>query len=88
MKYEIIISKPVQKQIDKLPTDAQPRLYQKIQSLSAIPRPDGVLKMKGYDNEYRVRVGNYRIRYEVDDSKAILKILHCGHRKDVYKAKD
>jgi len=49
------------------------------------PRPHGCIKLKGYENEYRIRIGNYRIRYEVCDQEYILILLHCKHRKSVYK---
>jgi mRNA interferase RelE/StbE len=67
MNYTVIISKSVQKQIDNLPNDVIDRVLEKIQNLASEPRPGGVVKLKGLDNEYRIRVGDYRIRYEVDD---------------------
>jgi mRNA interferase RelE/StbE len=88
MKYALIISKSVEKQLNVLPKNVGPRIFAKIQSLADVPRPDGVIKLKGYNNQYRVRVGSYRIRYEVDDAEATVKILQCKHRKDVYKDKD
>lgn len=44
-----------------------------------------LLKLKGYDNEYRIRIGNYRVRYEINDKDFIILLLHCKHRKDIYK---
>ncbi|MFM5891345.1 MAG: type II toxin-antitoxin system RelE family toxin [Dolichospermum sp.] len=40
---------------------------------------------EGFKNEYRIRVGDYRVRYEIDDKNLTVIILHCSHRKDVYK---
>ncbi|MGC1218024.1 MAG: type II toxin-antitoxin system RelE/ParE family toxin [Phormidesmis sp.] len=88
MTYRIIISKSVTKQLDKLPDSITPRVISTIKSLSQKPRPDGVKKLKGYRNQYRVRVGSYRIRYEIEDELKNVKILQCKHRKDVYKDKD
>ena len=88
MQHKLIIAKPVQKQIDELPADIQPRVDRKIASLAVIPRPEGARKLKGYMNEYRIRVGNYRICYEIDDSETVIRILRCCHRKDVYRNKD
>ena len=88
MKYRLIISKSVRKQVDKLPEEVRPRIFAKIQSLADLPRPDGVSKLKGYSSQYRIRVGNYRIRYEVDDGQATVKILQCKHRRDVYRDKN
>lgn len=85
MSYVIIVSKATQKQIDDLPQEIQERVDEKIQLLKDDPRSNGATKLKGYNNEYRVRVGNYRIRYEIDDAKQTIEILQCKHRKDVYR---
>ncbi len=85
MSYAIIISKSVQKQIDNLPSDLALRVIEKIQNLASEPRPDGIVKLKGSDNEYRIRISDYRVRYEIDDESQLVQILQCKHRKDVYK---
>jgi mRNA interferase RelE/StbE len=85
MSYAVVISKSVQKQIDNLPSDIIERVIEKIQSLASEPRPDGVVKLKGSDNEYRIRIGDYRVRYEIDDDSQLVQILQCKHRKDVYR---
>ncbi|MBC7250764.1 MAG: type II toxin-antitoxin system RelE/ParE family toxin [Anaerolineae bacterium] len=58
---------------------------QRVVALKENPRPPGSVKLKGHENEYRTRVGDYRVRYEVRDNEAIVLLLHCGHRKDVYR---
>lgn len=85
MSYIIVISKSVQKQIDNLPNDFKDRIVEKIQYLADEPRPDGVVKLKSSDNEYRIRVGDYRVRYEIDDTNQIIRLLQCKHRKDIYR---
>ncbi len=85
MNYEVIIPKPVQKQLKSFPNDVQNRLKEKILLLTEDPRPLGVKKLKGYTNEYRLRVGDYRLRYEIDDQGSVVIILSCRHRKDAYK---
>lgn len=85
MSYSVIISKSVQKQIDNLPDDVVQRVIEKIQNLASEPRPDGVVKLKASDNEYRIRVGDYRVRYNIDDESELVQILQCKHRKDVYR---
>lgn len=84
MTYEIIITKSIQKQLDNLPDNIQERVYEKIAQLAEEPRPDGVVKLKGYENEYRIRVGDYRLRYEIQDEQLIILLLQCKHRRDVY----
>jgi mRNA interferase RelE/StbE len=85
MSYEVIIPKPVTKQLDNIPKQVRSRIIEKILSLAEEPRPSKVKKLKGFDNEYRVRVSDYRIRYEIDDKTLTLIVLHCKHRKDIYK---
>jgi mRNA interferase RelE/StbE len=75
----------VQKQLDALPNDVYGRTAIKIQHLAENPRPDGVIKLKGFDNEYRIRIGDYRIRYEINDKELTILLLQCKHRKDAYK---
>jgi mRNA interferase RelE/StbE len=85
MNYNIIISKSVQKQIDILPKQLRERISEKVSILSQEPRPAGVIKLKGYANEYRLRVGDYRVRYEIDDSNQTIILLQCKHRREVYR---
>ncbi|NER23336.1 MAG: type II toxin-antitoxin system RelE/ParE family toxin [Symploca sp. SIO1C2] len=83
--YTIITPKAVQKQLDALPDEVYDRVAVKIQQLAEDPRPDGVVKMKGSDNEYRIRIGDYRVRYEINDKELLILLLQCKHRKDVYR---
>ncbi len=85
MSYAVLIPKPVQKQLDDLPEDVRSRIVEKILSLAEQPRPLGVKKLKGFEKEYRVRVGEYRIRYEINDETSTVVVLHCKHRKDIYR---
>jgi len=85
MSYAVLIPKPVQKQLDDLPEDVRSRIVEKILSLEEQPRPLGVKKLKGFEKEYRVRVGEYRIRYEINDETSTVVVLHCKHRKDIYR---
>lgn len=64
MTYTIITPKAVQKQLDALPDDIYDRIAVKIQQLAEDPRPDRVVKMKDFDNEYRIRIGDYRVRFQ------------------------
>lgn len=84
MSYQVIIPKPVQKQLNNLPHKIRSRLLDEIQLLEDNPRPDGVKKLKGYENTYRIRVGNYRLIYEIEDRKMIVLVLSSIHRKDAY----
>jgi mRNA interferase RelE/StbE len=85
MSYSIIVPKPTQKQLNSLPEEIRDRITEKIFALTDDPRPPGTKKLKGYDNEYRIRVGDYRVRYEIDDSVLVILVVSCRHRKDVYR---
>jgi mRNA interferase RelE/StbE len=85
MAYRVIIPRTVQKQLNDLPASVQERIVKHLIRLQDNPRPQGSLKLAGCENEYRVRVGDYRVRYEVIDRESVIVLLHCKHRKDVYR---
>ena len=85
MKYRIIIPKIVQKQLKKLPVNVYERIVGKITLLASEPRPTKVKKLKGFENEYRIRVGDYRVRYEINDKELTIIILSCQHRRESYR---
>ncbi|MBD1866697.1 type II toxin-antitoxin system RelE/ParE family toxin [Cyanobacteria bacterium FACHB-471] len=85
MTYTIVAPKPVQKQLDALPNDIYERIAIKIQQLAEDLRPDGVVKMKGANDQYRIRIGDYRVRYEIDDKELIILLLQSKHQRDVYR---
>jgi len=85
MSYQVVVPRPVQKQLDRLPDRVHEQVIQRLMVLKENPRPRGCVKLKGRETEYRIRIGDYRIRYEVDDGGSIVLLLHCGHRKDAYR---
>lgn len=60
-------------------------MIEKLQQLAEDPRPSGVVKLKGSDKEYRIRIGDYRVRYEINDGELTILLLQCKHRKEVYR---
>jgi mRNA interferase RelE/StbE len=85
MSYNVVIPRPVQKQLKQLSQEIYQKVTEKIVGLMNEPRPIGVKKLKGFDNEYRIRIGDYRVRYEIDDKTLTVIILSCRHRRDAYK---
>jgi mRNA interferase RelE/StbE len=85
MNYVIKIPKSAQKQIDNLSNTVKNRILEKVKNLEIEPRPFGVVKLKNSEREYRLRVGDYRVRYEIDDAKQTILILQCKHRREVYR---
>ena len=81
--YEVVIGKAVIKQLQKVPSADYKRIKAALTGLSSNPRPKGYLKLKGRD-AYRIRVGDYRIIYEIKDNQLLVIIITIAHRKDVY----
>jgi mRNA interferase RelE/StbE len=85
MIYRIEFAKPAAKQLKALSPQEQQRIKSKIDALESIPRPDGVVKLSGEDDLYRIRVGDYRIIYSIQDYQLLILVLKIGHRRDVYQ---
>ena len=84
-KYKILIKASAAKEIEKIRTQKdRSRVVKKIRSLADDPRPRGCEKLSGKEL-YRVRQGNYRIVYSIEDDKLIVHIIKVGDRKDVYR---
>jgi mRNA interferase RelE/StbE len=84
MRYTVLVERYAQKQIMKLNKRLIPVIKATIADLASNPRPYGYKKLKGED-AYRVRVGDYRVIYEIDDDIILVTVVSVGHRKDVYK---
>ena len=83
-KYKIEIKRSAVKEIKKLPRKDLNKILEKISSLANNPRPDGCVKLSA-DEKYRIRVGVYRILYEIRDMILTVIVVKVAHRKDVYK---
>jgi mRNA interferase RelE/StbE len=84
MSYSILILPSARKRWAKLPDADYHRVLAAIIGLASEPRPPGCIKLTGRE-AYRLRVGNFRIVYEVDDAARVVTILDIDDRKDVYK---
>lgn len=84
MSYRVEILRRAQKQLAKLPGQEIERVAGAIRSLAEDPRPQGSKKLTGRDG-WRIRVGSYRVIYEIEDVIRIVTVLDVGHRKDVYR---
>ena len=83
-KYKILFRKSVARDIRRIPNQDVRRILKTIVSLSEEPRPSGAEQLSGQER-YRVRQGNYRIIYEINDNEVIVVVVKVGHRKDVYR---
>ena len=84
IKYYIEITRPAEKELLTYPAKLQNRIINKINLLADNPRPFGFKKLFGV-NLYRIRTGDYRIIYTIDDTRRSIRILDLGHRKDIYR---
>ena len=82
-KYKIEIKKSAVKELKSIPKSDLYSIIGKIQNLSENPRPCGVQKLAHYEL-YRIRQGDYRIIYTIDDNLVLVQVVKIGHRKDVY----
>lgn len=85
MAYEVEVTSRAAKEIMRLPRAEQSRVGEKIDGLVEEPRPVGVEKLSGYSDAYRVRSGNYRIVYTIDDTVRIVTVTRVAHRSEVYR---
>jgi len=81
--YEIFVLPPAQKDLDRLETPAFERLLKKIRDLSGDARPPGCLKLTG-EGGHRLRIGDYRLLYRIDDKARRIYLYRIKHRKDAY----
>ena len=83
--YRINLKSKAAKELRRLPKKEYLHLSDRIKALSQNPRPHGVKKLRGGDEKYRIRFGNYRALYTIDDKDKVVTIYAVGDRKDVYR---
>lgn len=84
MSHAISILRRAQKELAHLPPEAYTQVRDAIRALAGDPRPSGCVKLTGREG-WRIRVGDYRIVYEIDDAQQDVTVLHVGHRRDIYR---
>ena len=85
MTYTVKIAPAAERHIKKLESSIQRRIIRRLEGLEANPRPPGVKKLSGTESLYRIRVGDYRIIYEIRDKDLVVLVAKVGHRGDVYR---
>lgn len=83
MSYTLIIDRNAQKQLDKIPPPHFNRIIRAIYALQNNPRPQGYKKLTGRLG-YRIRVGDYRVIYLIEDNEVKVFVIDIGHRKEIY----
>lgn len=82
--YELAFRKSVAKDLRRLPNKDVKRILERIRALAKEPRPAGCEKLSGQER-YRIRLGDYRIVYQVEDHRLIVLVIKVGHRREVYR---
>lgn len=85
MSYRIEVKRSAAKTLKKIPKASRKRIVEKIDSLAESPPNPDTTKMKGNNPFHKVRVGDYRIVYEIQEDVLVILVVKIGHRKDIYR---
>ncbi len=83
-EYRVDFLRTARKELEALPDSLLHRIWPRIEGLALEPRPRGARKLKGSRDHYRLRVGDYRVVYRVDDVQRSVVVVAIGDRKDIY----
>lgn len=83
--YQIEWKRSAVKELRKLPRLMISKVVAAVDDLTSNPRPEGCRKLVGSEDTFRIRVGDYRVLYNIFETRLIIEIIRVGHRKDVYK---
>jgi mRNA interferase RelE/StbE len=83
--YEILLERNAERDLKKLPKDMFDRAVLSIKFLAQNPKPHGSRKIVGSKNDWRIRVGDYRVIYEIDEEGRVVKIMRIRHRREAYR---
>ena len=84
-RYQLEVKERAAKELSRVRPDVGRRLLQSIEFLASDPRPRPSHKLSESENSYRLRVGDYRVLYQVDDEVKLVTIFKIGHRREVYR---
>jgi mRNA interferase RelE/StbE len=83
--YRVAFTASAERELQALPAQVVARVLPRLESLAMVARPPGCKKLKGGDKQWRIRIGDYRIVYEIDDKARTIDITRIAHRRDVYE---
>jgi mRNA interferase RelE/StbE len=84
-RYRIVFKPSAERAFLALPKDVQKRIDKRLLSLQDNPRPAGIKTLTGEPGVYRLRIGDYRVLYEVRDDQVLVLVLRIGHRREIYR---
>jgi mRNA interferase RelE/StbE len=82
--YQVALTSSAERELKRLSRTMVARLAPRVESLAADPRPLGCKKLRGGDKEWRIRVGDYRVVYTIDDARLLVEVTRIRHRREVY----
>jgi len=83
--YEVLLERNAERDLKKLPKDIFHRFVVSVKSLAQNPKPQGSRKIMGSKNDWRIRVGDYRVIYEIDEEVRAVKLMRIRHRREAYR---
>ena len=83
--YRVVVERSAEKDLRRLPLDVRSRVAEALRSLVDDPRPVGSRKLAGTKHDWRIRVGDYRVIYEIADSIRVVRVYRVRHRREVYR---
>ena len=83
--YHVVLTLSAEKELKRLSRQLIARIISRLENLASSPRPPGCKKLKGGDREWRIRVGDYRAVYTIDDTKSLVEVTRIRHRSEVYE---
>jgi mRNA interferase RelE/StbE len=83
--YAVEVKPSARKELEALPDNVLARVVLKVEFLGDTPRPQGCKKLKGYKDQWRIRIGDWRVLYIIDDTLKLVSITRIAHRREVYE---
>ncbi|KHK96591.1 plasmid stabilization protein [Microbacterium mangrovi] len=84
MSYRVEFTTAAARQVKKLPRPARDRVLDAVEDLGDDPRPHGAKKLAGEQTAWRIRVGDYRVIYDIFDTELTITVIRAGHRREIY----
>jgi mRNA interferase RelE/StbE len=83
--YEVFLESAAERDLKRLPADIFHRIIPRIRTLTENPRPPGCRKLTGSENDWRIRIGDYRVIYEIDEDERAVRVFRIRHRREAYR---
>ena len=83
--YEVYLERAAENDLKRLPTTTFQRIIPQIRALAENPRPSGCRKLAGSKNDWRIRIGDHRVLYEIDEKVKAVRIMRVRHRREAYR---